>query len=351
MPSDPVIDIDALLVPIEGDNPAGGPVPYAVRQQLEERRKEIDPADFDESDPTRPETVQRADWPGIIELASATLRERSKDLLVAARLAEATTRQHGFHGLRDALRLLRRMVGECWDRLNPAIESDDDLEVRAAPFLWLDEPDRGARFPITVRLTPLLSADGVACSWQRWREAQGAAGGAASADFEKVVAAAPLERCQALAEDLDACAAELRTLADDLHAKMGETYAPSLSGLRNAIEDCRALAQQIVRRKGGAVVDGDGAAGDGQAEASPTAAGGGNVARQVATRADAYRQLAAAADVLARLEPHSPIPYLVRRAVELGAMDFPSLMRALIRDRDVIGSMNRELGIKDEDDD
>ena len=68
----------------------------------------------------------------------------------------------------------------------------------------------------------------------------------------------------------------------------------------------------------------------------------------IASRAEAYRRLAEAANVIERLEPHSPIPYLVRRAVELGSMPFPLLMRALIRDSSVLHEMNRELGIKDE---
>ncbi len=50
--------------------------------------------------------------------------------------------------------------------------------------------------------------------------------------------------------------------------------------------------------------------------------------------------------MLQRLEPHSPIPYLINRAVELGALSFPDLMRQLIRDSDVLMTMNRELGIK-----
>jgi len=49
------------------------------------------------------------------------------------------------------------------------------------------------------------------------------------------------------------------------------------------------------------------------------------------------------------LEPHSPIPYLVQRAVELGAMPFPQLMRALIRDANTLTELSRELGIKSEE--
>jgi len=54
-----------------------------------------------------------------------------------------------------------------------------------------------------------------------------------------------------------------------------------------------------------------------------------------------------AADLLEQLEPHSPVPFLIRKAVEFGSLPFPQLMRALIRDDKIIGEMNRELGIKE----
>ena len=147
MPSPPVVDLDELIAPIPGDSPAGGSVPFAVREKLEEYRKEVDPNDFDPKDPMRPESAVNAEWAGLVRLARETLTGTSKDLLVAARLTEALTKEHGFGGLRDGLRLMRRLVTECWDRLNPAIESEDDLEVRAAPFFWLDEVDRVRPLP------------------------------------------------------------------------------------------------------------------------------------------------------------------------------------------------------------
>ncbi len=72
----------------------------------------------------------------------------------------------------------------------------------------------------------------------------------------------------------------------------------------------------------------------------------GSRAAAAGSRADAYRQLAAAADLLQRLEPHSPIPYLVKRAVELGALPFPQLMKALIREPNVLAELTREFGLK-----
>lgn len=49
----------------------------------------------------------------------------------------------------------------------------------------------------------------------------------------------------------------------------------------------------------------------------------------LATRQRAYLQLAEAADLLAQLEPHSPVPYLVRRAIEWGALNTAQLYDTL----------------------
>jgi type VI secretion system protein ImpA len=346
MASDAILDIDQLVAPIPGDSPEGGPIPFAVRERLEQSRKEVDPADFDADDPMRPETAQRADWAGIIHLAEETLAGTSKDLLVAARLTEALVKEHGFAGLRDGLRLMRRLVEEGWDRLYPPIESEDDVEVRTGPFHWLDEADRGARFPNTLRQVPILRGGDRRYSWFQWKESQSGQGEIKAADIEKALQEMPRELCQATADDLGQSWRELEALTQALQEKAG-SYAPSFSGLRQSAGECYSLARQILERKGpdpsqAAEEAAGGEEGDGRAEGG----GGSFVGRQVASRAQVYQQLAQAAALLQQLEPHSPIPYLIHRAVELGALSFPELMKALIRDSDVLESMNRELGIK-----
>src|SRR5581483_5608664 len=148
----------------------------------EEARKEEDPEDFAPDDPMRPESPKRADWTGIARLTQESLTGSSKDLLLAARLTEALTRQHGFAGLRDGLHLLRELVDQCWDRLYPEIE-DGDLDLRAAPFFWLDDPDHGARFPNTVRGVPVVFGEGGAYNWQDWRLSQEGRGKVSRDDF------------------------------------------------------------------------------------------------------------------------------------------------------------------------
>jgi type VI secretion system protein ImpA len=48
---------------------------------------------------------------------------------------------------------------------------------------------------------------------------------------------------------------------------------------------------------------------------------------------------------LQQIEPHSPIPYLVKRAVRLGSLPFPLLIQQMVRDANMLGELNREFGI------
>lgn len=344
MPAWPAPDIEALLAPVPGENPAGGAIPFDLRQRLEEARKEVDPADFAADDPARPEEARRADWPAIARLAEDGLAGVSKDLNLAARLTEALVKLNGFAGLCDGLRLLRLLADRCWDRLHPPIEEEEDLEVRAAPLQWLDDPDRGARFPGTLRAVPLIDGEGGGYSWLDWRQSQGGKGRVNREGFEKAVGATPGDRCRQAVADILAGLDELNQLTLVLNARMGAA-APGMIGVRQALDDCRVLGQQILQRKDPAPAIVEAPAEDRPDDEAPRRAAPGPAGAP--TREQVYRQLAEAADLLRRLEPHSPIPYLLQRAVELGAMPFPLLIKELVRNADVLSEMNRELGIKE----
>jgi len=350
MSSPPLLDFEALVAPIPGARAEGDPVPFEVSQQLEDLRREIDLDSFSPTDPTRPEAPKKADWPGIIQLAQQTLRETSKDLLVAARLTEALAKAHGFAGLRDGLHLLYLLVEQCWDRLHPVIEAEDDLEVRAARFNWLDEPDRGARFPGTLRLIPLLAPDQERFGWQHWRDSQTGKSKLTAADIERGIQNTSREYAERSAADLDQCWQELELLSNALAVRMKtETtnYAPSLGGIREAVQDCRMLARQIVQKKGGGKPAAEVSTSKDDTATPPSAASPA-AENRMETREEIYGRVAEAAAKLQRIEPHSPVPYLLLRAVEMGSMAFPDLMKALILNADVLKVMNRELGIKDQ---
>lgn len=342
----PILDVDSLLQPIPGDDPAGDSLPFAVRQKLDEFRKEINPNDFAEDDPLRPEQQKKADWEAIIQLTSQTLKESSKDLLVTSRLTEALTKQHGFAGLRDGLALFHRLIAEAWDRILPVIE-DGDLDVRATALNWLDDPDRGARFPITIRLVPMVTTDSEGFGWQHWKNMQEGKGTLKPEVFDKAVNDTPHAVCHANVEALNDCLKHLQGLGEALGARM-DASAPGLMFVRQAVFDCQKLATQILERKGPASLDMEAGTSPDEAAGAPEEAAPGRAAgRAMRTRADVYRQLTEAATLLQQMEPHSPIPYLVQRAVALGALPFPQLFKALIREENIIAELYRELGIQE----
>lgn len=324
MASPTLLDFESLIQPIPGDNPAGTAVPFMVDNELREARKRS----------------TRDDWNQIVELAQKALAETSKDPLLAARLTEALVRLHGFAGLRDGLRLLRELVEQCWERLYPPVE-DGDLDIRAKPFIFLDDPEGGARFPDTLRTTPLVQGDnGDGYGLLTWRQVQEGKGEVTREMLEAAILATSYDQLATLGEDIDQSLEELSKLTQALNEKMGADQAPGMVSLRQAVEECQKLQRQLLQRKTPA-----GESPDGPPELSPPSPG--TAARgAIGSRAEAYRQIAQAAARLREMEPHSPVPYLVERAVELGKLPFPDMIKALIRDANVLAELTRELGLK-----
>ena len=67
---------------------------------------------------------------------------------------------------------------------------------------------------------------------------------------------------------------------------------------------------------------------------------------KVTTRAEAYRLLELAAAFLEQTEPHSPTPYLIKRAITWGRLPLPELMMEVIQEEGDISRYFSLLGIK-----
>jgi type VI secretion system protein ImpA len=69
----------------------------------------------------------------------------------------------------------------------------------------------------------------------------------------------------------------------------------------------------------------------------------------ITSRAEAYRRLSEAADYLTKTEPHSPAPYLVRRAIVWGGMRLDELLPELVRNNSELSEIYRLLKIGRQD--
>lgn len=66
----------------------------------------------------------------------------------------------------------------------------------------------------------------------------------------------------------------------------------------------------------------------------------------ISSRQDAFNRLEAIANYLRQVEPHSPVSYLVQRAVNWGRMPFEDLLQELLKDTAVRAQVGELLGIK-----
>lgn len=361
----PTIDIDAILAPVPGENPAGKDVRDGKDfEALKETRRQEEVLSL--GDWQRDAKV--ADWPKAIQIAVKILTEQSKDLQVAVWLVEALIKRHGFAGLRDGLKILLGLHATFWDSLYPAME-DGDLEYRSGKLDALNK-----LLPFAVNNTPLVRAsDGSSYTYIHWKESQevenlrrAAAGNSEKRrqldealqegkvegeKFDKAVAVTPLIHCNELLEQLSDCWAVYEQLDRVLEEKYGEA-APSLRAVKDAVGECRSLMNGIVKKKGGT---GLGAAETPEAgpEKIGVAGAGGTVATfsgsmEPRDRTDALRRLAAVAEFFQKTEPHSPISYLVQRAARWGEMPLHEWLREVIKDDSVLGGVRETLGIKEE---
>lgn len=198
-------NVDALLAPVPGENPAGDVHAYAYRlgDQVRELRREERPDDYD--DATRPAQLKRADWPGIVQLCRDALVGEAKDLRIACHLVEALVKTEGFVGLRDGLCLVGRLVDECWDRLLPPID-DGDLSQRGEPLAnMLDDPDRGVCFPNAVRSVPLFGTAERGYGLVQWNRLRADHEPDASAEVAPALVATAPERLRELVATTDQC--------------------------------------------------------------------------------------------------------------------------------------------------
>lgn len=363
-----VLDFESLLAPIEDDNPVGENLRYeGTYDQIKEARRQDEA--LAQGDWSR--DLKVAEWPKVIQLATTALQKKTKDLQIAAWLVEGITkhdRLDRWAGLRDGLQLMRKLQELYWDNLYPEIDPDDDegpLTARANVLAALDE-----RLGVIVNELPLTA--GAKYSYLQYQEAKqfDIPENLASLDFDqqekfnalrlqaeaerritgedwrKAKAATNYEFISAHSALVNDCWDQMQAL----DAVMDEKYAratPGLGGLKKSLTEIRALLDILVKEKRPADVSGgeDGAA-TGEETSAGVASGGGIAiaAGAIRSRQEALRQIEKIAEFFRQTEPHSPIPFLLLRAVKWGNMPFEMVWADLIKEGAALETMRETLG-------
>jgi type VI secretion system protein ImpA len=260
------IDIDAILGPLPGDNPAGENLRYTpVYDEIKEARRADDPLDRGDWD----REIKTADWDKVIALSMEALTEKTKDLQIAAWLTEALTITEGFEGLVTGLRILTGFLNNFWEHVYPEID-EKDLDYRVGPLEFLNN---NLWFPIKeVSVTDRRVTPGY--SWLKWQESRQvgseqdiknqygdiddakkvardekiAEGKLPAEDFDNAVAVSSKVFYVGLAGVLASCVEGFNVFDQTVDEKFGRE-APRLSELKQSIEDCELLVSRILKKK------------------------------------------------------------------------------------------------------
>jgi type VI secretion system protein ImpA len=138
------------------------------------------------------------------------------------------------------------------------------------------------------------------------------------------------------------------------HAASRLAAAPTLRATDEALRAMQGLAREALRAAGGRPAAAPNAPAD---RTPPVAAPEGAEVRAragdavspggpISSRAEAYQRLMEAADYLLRTEPHSPVPYLVKRAISWGNMPLTELLQEFISGADDLVTTHRLLGMR-----
>ncbi|HEX7185536.1 MAG TPA: type VI secretion system protein TssA [Thermoanaerobaculia bacterium] len=356
------VDLERLLTPISGARPSGEPVRYSgVYDQVQEARREDDPA--------LPQGVwktdlKKADWPEVERLCLDALETRSKDLQLAVWLLEAWLRMDGAAGVAQGLRLLGGLSESFWETLHPGLE-DGDPEARLAPLFWLEEKlsETLKRYiPVTRPETegsPSYSLmdwesarylENVARSNPQVLEAAETNGKITTAKFLASVSLTPGAFYAALLHDLRESLDALGELGALLESRCGDR-APGFHRFAGNLMAVQQMTARVLEEK---PAEPGAPPRDDAAEEEPMTGGWYEEPEEetfhasgpIRSRAEAYRRLSEAADYLLRTEPHSPAPYLVRRAVAWGSMSLSELLHELLQGGGDLRTLYHLLGIK-----
>ncbi|MDQ8021119.1 MAG: type VI secretion system protein TssA [Moraxellaceae bacterium] len=356
------IDLDALLAPIPGANPSGADIGFEpVFDEIKEARRADD--DYLNQGDWKAE-IKVAEWGKVKSLASAVLSERSKDLQVACWLTEGLSNLHGFAGARDGFLLLDGLLRQYWDTLYPERDGDD-IEERIGRLSWLDN-----NLSSTLRRLPMTgpAGDSKGYGYDRLLQAREvdnlARGNEDSAKqalrdgkinsemWNAAVTGTPASFYEKLFADTAGALEAFKTLAKTID-ELFSYDAPSVSQLQEVLTSVAKQAAKMAEEKGVQTSPAEAPASTGDEAADGSAPVAAVAVQQVQggpprSREEAIKRLREVAEYFREAEPHSPVAYLIEKAIRWSGMRLDSWLREVVRDDSTRDKLKDMLGYTEE---
>ena len=376
MPLSVDIDPDLFSSPISGDFPAGenlqlseeGRAARSALRDLREEARRIERRADDGDSSEGGWAAARSVWVDVRDRGLDILRNRSRDLDIAAMTIEALARTDGFVGLAAGFAMTQIMVESSWNDLFPIPDPEDGpagdeavVEERTLPLQRLVGIDsEGLLIPaiLHIPLTQSRSDEQYAiCHWRSSRDLVNEQseeklklaverGAVSPAQFEQAVATTPLPHLKEVYLELCQAAEQWELLSNAVSTASGGAAVLPAGPIRDLFEECdaaiRTFAPAAIPAPEQTASDSGDAAAD---EAGADGEGGGGRAGAPTGRAEAFSQLESIADFFERHDPHSLIGAQIRNVVRLGRLPREAYYRELLRDESALSLLFRAAGM------
>jgi type VI secretion system protein ImpA len=364
------LSIEELLSPIEGSAHAGGEdLTFSLLFDDIKEARRADPTYLPQGEWKT--ELKQSDWPQVINLTSEALTAQSKDLQLAGWLCEGLAHREGFEGISFGLMLAARLLEDYWETLYPELD-EEDFDERVARLSWLGDTLVGV-----VRTLPLVMGEQYSLAdYEESRQVENLARndpdamGQALADgkindeiFQRSVVLTNTEFLQERHAVISSALASLKLLDGAGDQRFGRD-APSYNALEKVMEQCRDLTARLLRDRGASVVAGEEpdtietgeeeSLADGDSKPVAVARGDqptGPMRSNPQSREEAFELLNGVARYFKEREPHSPVPYLIERAVKWGRMPLEEWLKDVIKDHGVIDTIQDTLGTQSQSED
>lgn len=310
--------------------------------------------------------LKQSDWAEVIKLSAQALREQSKDLQLSGWLTEGLAHRNGFEGIHFGMNLTQELLDRFWDTLHPQLDPEPD--ERIARLNWLI-----STLTEVVYTLPLVGGEGYALAdYEESRqvenqarhdpEAMGQALDEGKINAEIFQRSVVLTETDFLRHQRDRVAA-CREAVNALEATSDRYFGvegPSFRPLLNRLSEVYELLVRLLSERG--ITDEEpvtdtaetplAAATDTPSDDVVSGGGTGTVKSQPAgvlrtrpeNRDEAFEMLAGVAAFFKQTEPHSPVPYLVERAIKWGRMPLEDWLCDVIKDDGIIDGIRDTLG-------
>ncbi|MDC0349091.1 type VI secretion system protein TssA [Alphaproteobacteria bacterium] len=359
-------NLDPFLQDIPGGNPQGKDAKYDIKyDQIKEATRE----DLDLPQGVWVQDLKSANWEEAEKLCVDILQNEAKDLQVASWLIETWVSLYNMKGIKQGFNLLLQLSEKYWDTAFPVLDPNDP-EFRSAPYNWINEKLAG-RFN-KICITYPSDSETLSYSYSNYVDINENGGiEITSSDEKKETSNDPegfkksLDKTKddffiEFKKDGDEALNFIKSLQSLLDEKLGEG-GPSLYHAQDKIQELISFCDQTLEARKKETEEKTNTTAETSPqntelsteenpEKSEESTSTIHVDAVMNSRSDAYSIINKAADYLEKLDPHSPSPHLIKRAIKWSNLDLKELLQEMVKEPNSLQELKHLLGMGQEPD-